>query len=128
MIYGTYKELERQGDDKNLHNEIIRTLASTLENQGYSIKADHIQDYPSPTEVNGHIPDIIATSFQKRIIVEVETCESISKEHTLSQFRAFSNTGSEFHVTVPDSCLDTAKHQVRDWNIRVDHWWRHLGA
>lgn len=119
----------RNGKDKEQHETMIRTRANNLSKYGYDVYADHIKEYNTPREINGHIPDVFAEAIiLPKIIVEVETSNSYDLEHTRQQYQAFSNIPNvEFHVVVPKSCLAKAQAKAREWNIRVDRWLPHIG-
>lgn len=116
--------------DKTQHEIMIKTRADNLKRIGYyTVYADHIEGYRQPREINGHIPDVLAEGvIMQRIIVEVETSGSYDSEDTRQQYKAFTNVrDAEFHVVVPESCLAKAQAKAREWNIRVDRWFPHMG-
>lgn len=119
--------MDRTGKDKEIHDTMVKIRANNLKNDGYSIEAD-INGYNTPKEINGHIPDIVATKRKEKIIVEVETCDSYSSNHTKSQYESFDKvTDAEFHVKIPESCLKEAKNKAKEWKISVDKWWYQEG-
>jgi hypothetical protein len=77
---------------------------------------------------NGHMPDLYAIKSSSRIITEVETCDTISTDHTRDQYSAFSRVPlTEFHVKTPASCVSIAQAYASLWKIRVDKWWTEAG-
>jgi len=110
-----------------IHEVMVRTRAKNLKTEGYTVYAD-ISGYTKPPQINGYIPDIYAVKDNLKIIVEVETCDTISDEHTRNQYLSFSNImGTQFHIVVPESCLSQAKQYAQRWRIKVDKWWYHKG-
>jgi len=108
-----------------LHNRLILALVEEYEKNGCYVKADHISHpHGKPDPVNGHIPDIVVYSNGKIIIIaEAETCDTISDISTLEQWQAFSRSSYQFHVIVPEECLEAAKRQATLWSISVNKWW-----
>jgi len=116
--------MEREKEEQNAHDSMLRTRANNLKKEGYAVKADLEEYEEKPEEINGKIPDITATKDNEEIIVEVETCESCTLEHTKEQYEAFSSvSGAEFHVVIPERCYEKAKAKAEEWGIKVDQWW-----
>jgi hypothetical protein len=117
----------RPPEAQTLHDTMISTLATNLASQGYRIYAD-ITGFEQPPKVGRHIPDIYAFKLNSRIIVEVETSETIGINHTKEQYTDFSNVrGTDFHVMVPERSLATAQAYAESWGITVDKWWYQRG-
>lgn len=115
--------MERKGKDKEVHDSMTRIRANNFKKKGYNVQAD-IDEYETPDEINGHIPDIIAKKEKEKIIAETETCDSYNSEHTKSQYKAFDNeTDAKFHVVIPKSCYKKARKKAEEWGITVDYWW-----
>ncbi len=115
----------RQLNEGKEHDRLIKALADKFAADGFHVKADHI-GHPNgaPDQVGSHIPDISATKLNQRIITEAETENSISLDDTYSQWKEFSRvSGWEFHVIVPENCLQKAKNQAQSWGINVNQWW-----
>ena len=83
------------------HDKKVRSLANTYQKSGYEVKAA-LSDWTPPEKINGHIPDIIATKETsqtlgglhlqpkiERIIIEVETVDSVNDPHSEAQANAF---------------------------------------
>ena len=111
--------------DSLQHNLMVAALARWLENEGYFVKADHI-DHPSgaPKDLNGRRPDVYATKPGAVVIGEAEVGERLNDGHTEQQWKAFSQTalGTQFHVIVPDAYLEDAKRQAAAWGVTVHRW------
>ncbi|NSW84045.1 MAG: hypothetical protein HPY90_12370 [Syntrophothermus sp.] len=52
-----------------------------------------------------------------------ENPAGIGTRETLDQWRAFDASWKEFHVIVPERCLEEAEKSARDNLITVDRWW-----
>lgn len=62
------------------HDRKVREIARTLEKQGYKVRADvRGREKPKPI-AKKFVPDIEATRHGRRVIVEVETPTSLSKD------------------------------------------------
>ena len=116
--------MERDKEDQDAHDNMLRTRADKLNEEKYSVKADLEEYEDKPEEINGKQPDIIATKDGEKIIVEVETCKSYSLDHTKEQYEAFSSvSGAEFQVVIPKSCYEEAKAKAEEWGIKGIQWW-----
>ena len=118
------------------HKDLIRMMLNYFRKQGYiNLKAD-LTGENTPDPIGGHIPDLTCNKNdpnQTFIILEAETCTTISDEHTDSQWRTFyreaKRVKGEFHITVPRTCDDTsgitlAKQRLKELGIDADHIWR----
>lgn len=80
----------RPADSQRNHDNMVRYVANDLKSKGYRVLADHIGwSEGAPGEVNGYIPDIIATGSSGNFIMEIETCPSYADDHTREQLSAF---------------------------------------
>jgi hypothetical protein len=114
----------------SLHSRMVYDQAMELTRLGYvDVRADDI-GWPggTPAMIGGHVPDVTARGRRGLLVVEVETCDTITLAQTRSQWTAFSSTPGTFRVLVPTSCLAAAKRQAYLWRIRVDEWWQQLAA
>jgi hypothetical protein len=99
-------------------------MIKTLEEKNYRIIQADLDSYQQPEKIGRHIPDIIAKDASgARIIVEVETCQTINLDHTKEQFEDFSKAEGKFFVDVPHSCLEQLKQNARSWGTQVDAWY-----
>ena len=137
----------RTFEDKGSHDALVRMMANYFNSLGYTgIKAD-LEGYPTPSAVwwtskpqEQKIPDL--TCFKndaKRtlIILEGETCPTLTTEHTAEQWKLFQahakHNNGEFHVVVPRTCLlgnksiegnELAKKVADQLGITIDMIWR----
>ena len=70
------------------HDETVVEIAEDYVEQGYRVWAD-VPGYSKPKPINRHIPDVVAKDDFERIIVEVETEDSVDSKHAERQRRAF---------------------------------------
>jgi hypothetical protein len=137
----------RTFEDKVRHDSLVKMMAQYFSSLGYTaVKAD-IEGYSTPLEIywinkpqERRIPDMTCNKNDPKntlIILEAETCESLTIEHTKEQWKLFAshakNNNGEFHVVVPNQCtyqsnLVTgeflAKKVASEIGIVIDHiWW-----
>jgi len=107
------------------HDKMVKAMADKLEREGMQVQADHIgHKNGQPTIIGGYIPDVVGSSYSKKIIVEAETQDTISAESTKDQMESFSNIpGTEFHMIVPKGYISQMEGQARQWDIRIDKMW-----
>ena len=118
---------KRAPHTQSLHDTMVRSLANKFANDGYTVYAD-LPGFTQPPKIVNYIPDLYAVKSSVKIIGEAETCDTIGTDHTKEQYSAFSNVpGTEFHVIVPESCLEQAKRYAAIWGITVDKWWYQEG-
>ncbi|WGV58370.1 hypothetical protein QIH01_23255 [Brevibacillus brevis] len=115
----------RKSEDQSYHDRILTILVNDLVSQGYTVKADHI-GWPngSPGEINGYIPDVIATNGSSTFIFEVEDCTSYKSSHTKDQLTAFSKSAATF-VVIPNVCLNNEGNRYNpspDMRQTLDSW------
>ncbi|HWJ03978.1 MAG TPA: hypothetical protein VNU93_09875 [Verrucomicrobiae bacterium] len=78
------------------HNHMVRCLANYLQEQGYQVKADHIQwTLGRPEEINNLFPDILARKDGTDLIFEVETCATYRDNRAIDRLNEF----AQKHVT-----------------------------
>ena len=115
------------------HDTLVSTMAWHFVRRGLYVEADHIAGpFVQPRQISGYIPDIWVvdntipsswTTLEKVIVVEAETFDSLNDGHTRLQWDAFSLAtcppNSEFHVIVPESCLNAAQRNAEYWGVGV---------
>jgi len=113
-----------------MHTE-INGVCQYFGKKGHTILSADLSNYPEPSPIHGKIPDIVSKDPDGgKVITEVETCETIGSSHTREQYSAFSRArdpSTQFHVAVPQSCLDNAIAYAGNWGITVDQWWYYSG-
>ena len=67
---------------------ISSALGPLLEEQGFDVKAD-VSGFTPPNIIGGNRPDVVATRGKKRIIVEVETEDSVDSPRDQKQQQVF---------------------------------------
>lgn len=109
------------------HDEMVLITANHLISNLYTdVKAD-IDDYDKPTKIiwsktqDGHVPDVTANYNGHKHIWEIETEDSISIDHTKSQWKLFSTYAAQhnavFHIVVPEGFSAEAEEQAEEWGI-----------
>ncbi len=118
------------------HQRLIRMMADEFRRQGYTnIKAD-LEGFALPDPVidgrgNQYIPDLTCNKndpSRTRILLEGETCDTISDSHTQAQWRAFAHAKGEFHLVVPTTCgtepgLERAERRLEELGITAKKIW-----
>jgi len=123
--------MQRNPKESKEHKDLINMMARHFAGQGYrNIRAD-IPGMVTPDVILGtkqnHVPDLTADKNSTRIILEAETANTISADHTASQWSLFSDAakkaGGEFHVVVPKGCRSSAEQRLADLGLRADEIW-----
>lgn len=128
----------RTQENQNLHDDLVRKLAKHYSSLGYiGVRTD----LPGATETPGsiywekkpdtkYIPDITCYKNNPEgtlIIAEVETCDTLSTDHTKEQWKIFfahaKSKGGEFHIMTPKSCVEKAKSVAQELSITVHNYW-----
>jgi hypothetical protein len=122
------------------HDQLILMMARYFQQLGYTdIKAD-IPGWIKPDFVywtndpnNKFYPDL--TCFDTAgvfIILEAETCSTISDQHTHDQFNIFrahaTNKNGRFEVVIPRTCVggdsrELLNKAINSWSIKLDNIW-----
>lgn len=106
------------------HDRLVKAMANMFEGKGYQVKADLDTYQNKPSEWAGHRPDVEAIKnglINKRILVEVETCDSLDWPNTQAQWQAFSSMPNTlFFVAVPSNCVGEAREKITQLNVKVD--------
>jgi len=80
--------MARSKSGQTKHNAEVRKVARRLEKSGYDVQAD-IRGYDQPKTIGGFRPDAIGKKGSHRILVEVETPDSVGTARDQAQQRAF---------------------------------------
>ena len=78
----------RSKRSQSKHDATVRNTANRLKKQGYDVKAD-VSGFKQPDTIGGFRPDIAAKKGEKKIIVEVETPDSVDSTRDQNQQKAF---------------------------------------
>lgn len=109
------------------HDYMIAHIAKALQKAGYiNIKAN-LPSYTKPEKVllknidTVHVPDITALKHNTNHIIEIETEDTLTDEHTAEQWILLSRFAAEtkalFYVFVPAGCKRTATHRISTLGI-----------
>ena len=84
--------IARKSAPQSTHDRKVREIARTLEKQGYKVRAD-VRGREMPEAIGSARPDIEATRDGRRLIVEVETPGSLTKD--IEQVKAFARHAAQ---------------------------------
>lgn len=117
------------------HKNLVEMMFNYFVKQGYTnLKAD-LEGKTQPDQIGKHIPDLTCNKNDTKktfIILEAETCSTISDEHTESQWKTFYNKAKEidgeFHIVVPKTCNNSsgrtlAEQRLKELGISADTIW-----
>ncbi|MBE0448998.1 MAG: hypothetical protein IBX64_13070 [Actinobacteria bacterium] len=118
-----------------VHQNLIRMMAGYFQRQGYTdIRAD-VTGYSQPAKISDCTPDLTCRKGDHRrtpIILEAETCDTLSDAHTHDQWMAFyhyaRSIGGEFYIVVPTLCnnisgRDLVRQRLIHLGISADAIW-----
>ncbi len=80
--------MPRSKRSQSKHNAEVKRVATQFEGKGYDVEAD-IGGYSKPGTFAGYRPDVVAKKGRRRIIVEVETKDSVDSARDVGQQKAF---------------------------------------
>ena len=97
---------KRTTGSQSKHDKTVRKRAEQLQRQGFDVRAD-LKNWDQPATISGVRPDIDARKSGKRVIVEVETKETVGDARAQRQERAFNTAakrskGGRFEKVVTD--------------------------
>lgn len=122
------------------HDQLVLMMAQYYKKQGYTdIKAD-IPGWTSPESIfwidnpqKKYYPDLTCyDSSGIYIILEAETCSTLSDQHTREQFKIFrahaTKVNGRFEVVVPRNCNGHSAREMisniaNNWGIALDSIW-----
>jgi hypothetical protein len=109
------------------HDNVLSLLTSILEEQEYYVQANNVMcKNGRPQAYYGFVPDLVATAFNKNIIIEIEDCSTYERELTRERLSAFSRVpGYVCYVMVPEFCPGymgrkpdlKMKKYLESWNL-----------
>lgn len=116
--------MNRTAKSQTDHDTLVKRVVNHLEEKGYRNICADLAGYTRPELIEGtkqdHIPDVTADG----VIVEVETADSVSSDHTASQFYLFADhaakNGKEFWVVVPKGVDRAAKQRLDVLGINAE--------
>jgi len=114
--------------DEGAHNRMVSHVARWLNQNGYpNLRAD-VEGYSQPVKITwtqtgeGYIPDLTAGDF----VIEVETDDTISIDHTKSQCELFAayakQHGKRFVVVVPRGYKAAMQSWLVAWDLTGEVW------
>jgi hypothetical protein len=110
---------------QTLHNKLLVIQAVNYKKHGYTdIKVNHARyGERQPVAVDGYIPDLSAMLDSQITICEVETHDSINDLQTIEKWKAFDNSGCQFHLIIPSDDFNQVKDIIKCNGISVDKYW-----
>ena len=101
----------RDVTEESLHYLIISVIADSLENEGFTVAADHVGGArPRPFAIEDFVPDIEARRGEEVHLIEVETQSTLASPRTHKQLSSFaSRHGVKAYVAVPFDCIEAAR-------------------
>lgn len=98
--------MKRLPTKQNTHNRRVKQIAVRLTRQKWNVKAD-LPGYskPSPIGKDKRVPDVEATKYGHRKIIEVETPDTVNKDRKQQQtFRrhAGQKPNTTFDIEITD--------------------------
>ncbi len=80
------------------HERLIRSAINQIQRDGATqIKADHIPSFAKPAVIGGFVPDVTACYGSNMAIIEAESREGLTAQHTADQWRAFYREATRVH-------------------------------
>lgn len=122
------------------HDQLVLMMARYFKQLGYTdIRAD-IPDWPQPLHIfwinnpeKRYIPDLTCIDTNGALVIlEAETCSSLSDQHTQEQFKLFrahaTNKKGRFEVVVPRICSGNdartlIMNNATKWGLTLDNIW-----
>lgn len=126
----------RNSSEAEIHSKMIRLMIGQFKKQGYeNLRAD-LAGETTPEQVGDFTPDLTCNKNDDKktfIILEAETCGTISLKHTEKQWKTFFEKSKEldceFHLVVPkfcggDSGGNMANQRLAELHIKADVVWK----
>lgn len=110
------------------HDRIIRLLQARFRRRyEASMNPGGEQQAAVGSGASALYPDLVLLSQERghrlRVVVEVETGESVNHLEALAQWTNFSKLRAEFHLYVPSAMVDVARRLCEDKQILVNEIW-----
>lgn len=110
---------KRSPHEKRKHDKMVCNIARRLKSDGYPVGAwgkCGIKEDLKMKKYNDKWPDVETVIDGKRIIIEVETENTINHSSTREQLKAF----AKYHLTdvwVPEGLENRMKRKLGEWRI-----------
>ncbi len=82
---------------ESTHDREVRQQAEKLAGKGYKVSAD-IPGYPTPKPIgrkNPTVPDVVATKGSSKVMLEVETSQTVDSTHTKQQLQTMNRSAGQ---------------------------------
>lgn len=97
--------------DEEVHREMMKTVLNEFTKQGFTNLQANFEGMTTPEKIGNYIPDLTCNRKDKQhefVILEVETCNTMTQEQSEEKWRAFceksKEMAGEFHLAVPKFC------------------------
>lgn len=106
---------DRDHIEDSMHFLMINVLVDSFENEGFTVRADHVGGLRLPPAAVGcFIPDIEARRGDELCLIEVETQSTLDTPRTRQQIDELSRQAhAKSYLAVPFDCIERAK-QMRE--------------
>ena len=111
--------VQRDSIEESLHYLMISVIVDSLENEGFTVAADHIGGpRPRPFAMGDFVPDIEARRGEEVHLIEVETQSTLASPRTHIQLSNLAaRSGIRAYVAVPFDCVENARTLRRDLKL-----------
>jgi len=105
----------RDNVEESMHFLMINVLVDSFENEGFTVRADHVGGLrPLPAAIGRFIPDIEARRGDDLCLIEVETQTTLDSPRTRQQIEELSRQPhARCYLAVPFDCIERAR-KVRE--------------
>jgi hypothetical protein len=105
----------RDSIEESMHYLMISLLVEALEQDGFTVSADHLGGLrPRPRAIGEYTPDIEACKGDSVHLIEVETHGSLDTDCARDQLQALvRQVDAKSYLAVPFDCLERAR-KMRD--------------
>jgi hypothetical protein len=121
--------------DKEVHREMMKTVLKEFTKQGFTNMRANVENMTAPEKIGDYAPDLTCRREDMQqgfVILEVETCNTMTQEQSEEKWRAFCEKAKkmigEFHLAVPKFCNGNsgrtlASQRLERVRIKVDRLW-----
>ena len=126
--------------DEEVHREMMKTVLNEFTKQGFTNLRANFENMTLPETIGNYMPDLTCNRKDKQqefVILEVETCNTITQEQSEEKWRLFHEKArrmtGEFHLAVPrfcngDSGRTLTNQRLEQAGIRADCVWAVNGS
>ena len=124
-----------ESKDNEVHMEMMKTVLKEFTKERATNVRANFDDMTVPEKIDEFTPDLTFNSSGKNrkfVILEVETCHTITQPQSERKWRIFQEkakeTAGEFHLAVPKFCSGNsgrtlANQKLEEYQIKSDYVW-----